>query len=52
MTDQVSTTTQDWKSLVEESDPDLHADIIVYEFGEGARKFTEPFDPEGRGIYE
>lgn len=53
MTDQVQTETTDWMSLVESAEGvEWREDIIVYQFNTGQKSFTEPHDPEGRGIYE
>lgn len=47
---QVKTETLSWENLVEDANGARRKEVI-YEFSNG-RKFTEPFDPTGTGIYE
>ena len=48
----VQTKQTNWLSEVEHADPGARQkDIVVYEFSNGLKKY-EPFNPDGRGIYE
>lgn len=47
---EVQTQEIDWEALVRQQE-ERPATETAYQFSNG-RKFTEPFDPEGHGIYE
>lgn len=47
---EVQTREIDWEAEVRAKEPRPTTEV-AYEFSNG-RKFTEPFDPEGRGIYD
>jgi hypothetical protein len=52
MAKKVKTKKIDWKTLVEKAEGTTRRQKeLIYEFSNG-RRFYEPFDPSGRGIYE